>query len=93
MSERMEIEESIYEGVVEPPYKNTRWTYTNRDGCSRNNRGESALSKTHPMMGEISRKRIKRYVDGLTSKLQTFLINSPGHSSEECKALRDFVAD
>ena len=46
MFECMEIAESIYEGVIEPSYKqSTREDYT-RDGHSRQNIIESALSHT-----------------------------------------------
>ena len=40
MFERMEIAESIYEGVVSLPYKKTTWSESNRTGISRNKRGE-----------------------------------------------------
>ena len=40
MFERMEIPESIYEGVVTPSYKKTTWEEANRTELSRKNRGE-----------------------------------------------------
>ena len=48
MFERMEIAESIYEGVVAPSYKNN-WAESNRTVLSRKNRVEYALSNTHPV--------------------------------------------
>ena len=39
MFERMEINESVYEGVVEPSYKNPTHAYGNSDGHSSNKRG------------------------------------------------------
>ena len=43
MFERMEITESIYEGVVTPSYKKYTWAESNRNGIIRNKRGESSL--------------------------------------------------
>ena len=49
MFERMEISESIYEGVVTPSYKkNTRAEY-NRSGIIRNKRVEDAYPNTRPV--------------------------------------------
>ena len=47
MFERMEIAESIYKDVVEPSNKNPTWVDSDCAGHSRNNRVESALSKTN----------------------------------------------
>ena len=44
MFERMEIAESIHEGVVKPAYKEPTWADNNRDGHIRQKRGESALA-------------------------------------------------
>ena len=44
MFERMEIADSIYEGVVEPSYKKPTRADTNRAGHRRKNRGEAASS-------------------------------------------------
>ena len=43
MFERMEIAESIYEGVVEPSYKKRTRENSNRASHSRKTRGEFAL--------------------------------------------------
>ena len=59
MFERMEISESIYEGVVEPSYKKSTQEDDNRAGHIRNNIREAASSKTRPMMGESVGKRQK----------------------------------
>ena len=42
MFKRTEIDESIYESVVTPPYKKTTRSKYNRTGLSRNKRGEYA---------------------------------------------------
>ena len=68
MFEMMEINESIYEGVVEPSYKKSTRADTNRAGHSSNKRGESASSWTRPEKGESDGKRIKRHVDSPTGK-------------------------
>ena len=46
MFDRMEIAESIQEGVVEPSYKNPATADTNRASDGRKMRGEAALSNT-----------------------------------------------
>ena len=51
MFERMEISESIYEGVVEPSYKKNTRSDANRAGHISNKIGKAALSKTHPVTG------------------------------------------
>ena len=63
MFERMEVVESIYEGVVEPSYKKPTLVDANRFGHSSYIRGEAALSKTRPATGESADKRRKRYED------------------------------
>ena len=90
MFERMEIAESIYEGLVEPSYKKITQADTNHACHIRNKRGESASSWTRPDKGESTGKRRKRHVDIPTGKSKTCLIHGPGHSSEECKVLGDF---
>ena len=62
MLERMEISESIYKGVVEPPYKNPTRADSNRSGHVRNKRGEAASSNTRPATGESDVKHQKLYV-------------------------------
>ena len=56
MFERIEIAESIYEGVVEPSYEKTTRTYANRVGHSSRMRGESASSNTYSEISEINGK-------------------------------------
>ena len=63
MFQRMEISESIYEGVVTASYKKATQAEANRTELSKNKRGYSALSNTHPAKDESSRKRSKRYVN------------------------------
>ena len=81
MFERMEITESIYKGVVEPPYKKTTWENSNPTGHRRKKREKSASSWTHPKKGESAGKRKKKHVDFPTGKSKTCLIHSPGNSS------------
>ena len=59
MFERMEIAESIYGDVVEPPHKKTTRADANRAGHISQKRGEAALSSTLPEKGESADKRIK----------------------------------
>ena len=61
--QRIEISESIYDGVVEPSYEKPNGEYVNHDRISRKMIEESASSNTHSNMGETSVKRRKRYVD------------------------------
>ena len=90
MFERMEISESIYEGIVEPSYKKTTSADANRVGHSRENIGEDASLWTCPKNGGSANKCRKRYVESPTGKSKTYLIHGPGNSSEECKVLGDF---
>ena len=82
MFERMEIDESIYEGVLEPSHKKPTRVDANRAGHSRQKRGESASSWNRPENGESAGKRIKRHVDIPTGKSKTCIIHGPEHSSE-----------
>ena len=91
MFERMDISESIYEGVVELSYKRSTQTDANRDGHSRNKRGEASSYKTHPATSESSGKLMKGYLDHLKSKSKTCLIHAPRHSSDKCKVLGELV--
>ena len=77
----MEIVESIYDGVLEPSYKQYTRSDATRAGHSRKNRGESALVNNYSAMSEISGKRIKRYVYHPKGESKTYLIYVPGNSS------------
>ena len=90
MFERMEITESIYEGVVELSYKKPPRAYSNRAGISRQKIGEVASSWTRPDKGEGADKYRKRHVDIPTGKSKTCLIHGPRHCLEKCKFLGDF---
>ena len=68
MFERMEMDESIHEGVVEPSYKKSTWADANPSGHSRKKIGEAASSWTHPDKGESAGKHRKRYLDSPTVK-------------------------
>ena len=68
MFERMEIDESIYEGIVEPTYRKPNRSDVNHASHSRQNRGESASSWTRPEKGESAVRRRIIYVDSLTGK-------------------------
>ena len=63
MFECMEIDESIYEDVVEPSYKKPTWVDANHAGHSRQKKGESTSPWTRPEKGESAGKRRKRHVD------------------------------
>ena len=76
MFERMEIAESIYEGVVEPSYKKPTWADANRAGHSRHKRGEVASSWTCPEKGKSAGKCRKQHVDSRTGKSKTCLIHN-----------------
>ena len=52
MFKHMEIEESIYEGVLEPYHKKPTGSDTNRDVHSSKIRGEENLSNTYSEMIE-----------------------------------------
>ena len=86
----MEITESIYEGLVEPPYKKHTWADANFSGHSRHKRGEAASSWNLPKKGESAGKRRKRHVDSPMGKSKICLIRGPGNSSEEFKVLGYF---
>ena len=90
MFERMEISESIYEGIVETSYKNPIRADANRAGHSRQNRGEAASPWDRPEKGERAGKSIKQHIYSSTEKSKTCLIHGPGYSSEERKVLGDF---
>ena len=87
---RMEIAESIYEGVVEPSYKKPTRADANHAGHSRHKGGEAASSWTPPEKGESAGKCRKRHVDSPTGKSKSCIIHGPGHSSDVCKVLGDF---
>ena len=85
-----EISETIYEGDVESPYKNTNRENANGPGHTRQNRGEYVLYFFNSKMGKQNCKRRQRYVDHIKEKLQlTCLIKCLGHSSDYCKVLED----
>ena len=90
MFERMEIAESIYEGVVTTSNKKTNREEANHTGISRNKRGEVALSNNHPAKDESTRKRSKRYVDCPKSARKHSMIHGLGHYSDEFKVLGKF---
>ena len=91
--ESMEIAESIYEGFVEPSYKKLTGSDDNRDGIIMKIRGESDSSTTYSGISQSADLCRKRYVDHTEgrSKLNC-LVHSPGHSSDECKVLRNFCS-
>ena len=90
MFERMEIAESIYEGVEEPFYKKPTRADTNLSGHNRHKRVEAALSWTRPKKGVIAGKHKKLHVDSLSGKSKTCLIHVPRHYSEEFRVLGYF---
>ena len=68
MFERMEISDSIYEGVVEPSNKKITLRDTNSSTHRRQKIVEAASSWTPAKKGESAGKRRKRHVDSLTVK-------------------------
>ena len=70
----MVMSESIYEGVVEPYYKNPTRVDANRAGQSSQNIGESASSPTHYSTSESAGKCRKLYVDRLLGESKICLI-------------------
>ena len=82
MIERMEIYETIYEGVVEPLYLKTTIKDDNSYDHSSKMRGLSSSSKSYSEMGSLTDKRKKMRVDRPRhrSKL-TCMIHGPGSSS------------
>ena len=77
---------------MEPPYKTSTREDANRDGHSRNKRGEAASSQTHSVMGESAGNHRKRYVDLPLGESKICLINSPRHYYDECKVPGDLRA-
>ena len=90
MFEQMDISESIYEGVVEPSYKNATLSDANHASNSRKKREEDASSKTQSAMGERDGKLRKQYSDFPSGESKTCLIHDPSHSSDEWKFLGYF---
>ena len=91
MFDRMEMAESIYEGVVEPSYKNSTRTDSNRADHSRKIREEATSSNTYSNMSNIAYKRRKMYVDHPKDRSKpTCIVNGPVNSSDECKILGDY---
>ena len=63
----------------------------NRAGLISKIRGEATSSTTCSTMSESAGKPRKRYIKHPKDRLKlTFLIHGPGHSSDECKILREF---
>ena len=86
----MDIAESIYEVVVETSHTKTTKADANRDGHIRLKRGKSALSNNYSEMSK-STEGAKIHADHPKDRPKpTCLIHGPGHSSDECKVLRDF---
>ena len=81
MFERMEISESIYEGVVEPYLKNLTRTYSNRAGHISKLRGEADLSTTYSNMIDTAGESRKSYADHLEGRYKIICLNhGPIHS-------------
>ena len=92
MFELLKISEYIYEGVVEPSYKQSTMAYATRAGHSRQKRLEATSSQTHSTMGDSSGEHRKLYADCLSGKSKICLIHGPRHYSAEWKVLGDFGA-
>ena len=68
MFERMEIVETIYEVTVEPSYKKSTRSDTNRASFSRKIGGEATSSNSYSYISESSGKHRKRYVYHMKDK-------------------------
>ena len=91
MFEHMEISESIYKGVVEPPHKIYTREDSKRAGLSRKRIGESALSNNYSDINKSSGKWRKGYVDHPKDRSKlTCIIHGPVNSSDKCKVLGEF---
>ena len=91
MFELTEIEESIYEGVVETTYKKLTRADANRADHRSIRRRYAVLSITFSEINESAVKHINRYADHPMDRSEiTCTIHEPGHSSDECKVLGDF---
>ena len=88
----MDIAEYIYEGVVEPSYKQPTREDTTHAGHRRENRLESTSSHTYSAMIENTGKHRKRYVDHLERESKICLMYGSGYSSDECKVLGDLCS-
>ena len=83
MFKLIEIEESIYGGVIEPSYEKPTGEYSNPAGPSSKMGGESILSNTFPGMSKSAGKNRKRYLDHSKDiSKPTCLIHIPGYSSD-----------
>ena len=90
MFEYMEIE-IFYEGIVDNSYKTTQ-ADANFDGHSRKMRVVLSSSKRYSHMISHDGKCRKRYVDRLSEGSElTCTIYGPGHYSEHCKVLNNFI--
>ena len=91
MFERMEIAEAIYEGGA--PSKNSQQAEADRSSFGRKQKGEGSASPSNPEKGRADKR--KRNDAGHPSnapngKKKTCIFNGPGHSSEECKVIREY---
>ena len=77
MIKKMEISESIFEGAVEPSYKNLNRVDVNRAGHSRNKRGEAASSQNHSEIGESAGKCRKQYLDLPVRRIKNLSYSRP----------------
>ena len=89
MFERMEISESIYEGLVQPSYKKLPIKMPTVLVTS-------GKRKEKPHLHGLAPRRVRAlasseiHVDILTVKSKNCLIHVSGHFSEECKVMGDF---
>ena len=90
--ERMDIAESIYEGLSENFLKIADWPDPNRDDIRRKQIGETAFSKENLEKCGRSGKWKTRHADNMSDKPmgKHCMIHSGGHSSKEYKAFSDF---
>ena len=90
MFERIDIIEQIHkEGT---PYKTITWVDANRASHGRKRKGEENALPTNPDKGRTGRckKNFSCHLSNRTTSNKTFLVNSPGHSMEECKVIKEY---
>ena len=90
--ERMEIVKAIYKGGA--PSKNTQRAEANRDSSGRKEKGGASASPSKPDQvhsGKRKRSNTGHPSNEPTGANKTCLIHGPGHSSEECKILQEYI--
>ena len=90
MVKRMETADQVYEGGT-PSKNNHNWEDPNRASYRTNEGGECASSSNleKGRTGKLKRKHADRSRNESTGA-KICMMHIPGHSTEECKVLREF---